>query len=136
MIKLSLTRKELSHFSSFFQQCINIARNEIHKQADVQVYMVDRKNYSVKEVSWPTGNSDKTAIRIAERHANISEFESAQEIMIRSYMRKSKAKTVSLSPTQGFLILCYMGRAEALQKDEQINLTIQIHSQTILQKLI
>lgn len=137
MIELKISNRELNHLSRFFQTCINIAREEIQKRADYQLYLLDKKNYAIKEVSWPV-NSTKTALSIAERHANISEFEAAQLKCINAYARKTKRKqkSVSLSPTMGFLYLNYMPRSEAIEKDAQVNLTIQIHASTILKNLL
>lgn len=136
MIKLKLTGKEMKAICVFFQNCISIARAEINGGFEYEVYRMEG-NTTTREVSWQTNHAIRT-LKVAERHAQIDEFEKAQRKILLSFNIKnqSKAKAVSITKSTGYFFLQYMAKAEATEKEAYINFVMQAQSNTILKNLL
>lgn len=136
MIKLKITSKEMKALSRYLQTCIEIARTEIAKGMDYQVYRVEN-NKAMREVSWLQADREKYVLRISERHAQIDEFEKLQRKLLLSYdKREGKTKTVGITKAAGYFILIYMAKAEAMIKEAYTNLVVSTQANTILKNLL
>lgn len=129
----------------FLQLSIEIARYEINNGLDVVITKFS-DNVFVKSIPWSKEDRNRHVLNIADRNAEIDEFERLQLKMINSYDKRfeSKIKTMQISKASGRFFLHYMSKVEhasyIISDDkkgmEYINVVAQTQANVILQNLI